>query len=212
MDTEKSPEVWDRLSNESGRAYEAFKVYMYMSPAERTVVGAWRLWTENPEAARPSPFFEGWAREYAWSERARAHDHHIELIRERGMEKAIEEEAEFQARQVEQMRFRYNELMSTLYMRAIEWLEDSEWTRSNLRSGDVIKIVSLYQEEKKMAQVEPASLSAEGDWEEDEEGNLAEDAESAEILARVRAAAEARRAAGDDSEPEEGLPGEDGQN
>jgi hypothetical protein len=201
MDTKRSPEVWDRLSNESGRAYEAFKVYMYMSPAQRSVVGAWREWTENPEAARPSPFFEEWGREHAWSERARAHDAHIERLRRRGMEKAIEAEAEFQARQVEQMRFRYNELMSVAYTRAIEWLEDSEWAKSNLRSGDVVKIIALHQEEKKFAQVE--TPTAEGDWEEDSEE--AEDAESAEILARVEAAAEARRAAGDDSEPEEDL-------
>jgi hypothetical protein len=57
MDTKKSPEVWHRLSNETGRAHEAFKVYMFMNPAERSVVGAWREWTENPEAARPSPMF-----------------------------------------------------------------------------------------------------------------------------------------------------------
>ena len=43
MDTEESrQELWHRLDNESGRAYEAFKVYMYMSPAERTVTAAWR--------------------------------------------------------------------------------------------------------------------------------------------------------------------------
>jgi hypothetical protein len=197
----KSPEIWDQLTHESARAFQAFKIYMYMNPAERSVARTWREWTDNPEAKRPSPFFEEWAREYAWSERARAHDAHIERIRRRAMEKAIAEEAEFQARQVEQMRFRYSELMSVLYARAIEWLEDSEWAKSNLRSGDVVKIVSLYQEEKKLAGVEP--VSAEGDWEEVEEGDEAEDAESAEILARVEAAAEARRAAGDDSEPEE---------
>jgi hypothetical protein len=54
MDTKRSPEVWDRLTNESGRAYEAFKVYMFMSPAERSLAGAWREWTENPKAA-PAP-------------------------------------------------------------------------------------------------------------------------------------------------------------
>src|SRR5215212_10436096 len=54
MDTKNSPEVWDRLTNESGRAYEAFKVYMYLPPAERTVTAAWRRWTENPETA-PAP-------------------------------------------------------------------------------------------------------------------------------------------------------------
>jgi len=59
MDTNKSPEIWDQLTNESGRAYEAFKIFMFMSPAERTVARTWREWTDNPEANRPSPFFEG---------------------------------------------------------------------------------------------------------------------------------------------------------
>jgi hypothetical protein len=95
-DRESREQLWDRLSNESGRAYEAFKVYLYLPPADRTIVGAWREWTGNPEAARPSPFFKRWARDYAWSERA--HDHHLEVIRERGMEEAVKEEAKKQAR------------------------------------------------------------------------------------------------------------------
>ena len=165
MDTEESrQELWHRLDNESGRAYEAFKVYMYMSPAERTVTAAWREWTENPEAARPSPFFEGWAREYAWSDRVRAHDHHIELIRERGMEKAIEEEAEFQASQVEQMRFRYQEMLSVFYERAMSWLEDSEGWQT-MRPMDVINIVRLHGEAMDRLG-EPEAAAPEADWEE----------------------------------------------
>ena len=72
MDTENSPELWHQLSNETPRSYEAFKVFMYLPPSERSVAETWRRWTGNPEAARPSPFFEGWAREHAWSERAPA--------------------------------------------------------------------------------------------------------------------------------------------
>ena len=87
MDTKRSPELWDKLESESSRAFEAFKLFMYLPPAERSVAGAWREWTDNPEAGRPSPFFEGWAREYAWPERARAYDAHIERIRRRGMER-----------------------------------------------------------------------------------------------------------------------------
>jgi hypothetical protein len=82
MDTTKrSPELWDKLESESSRAFEAFKLFMYLPPAERSVSGAWREWTDNPEAGRPSPFFEGWAREHAWPERAQAYDSHIERIR-----------------------------------------------------------------------------------------------------------------------------------
>ena len=62
MDTEESREqLWHRLGNESARAYEAFKVYMFLPPAERTVVGAWREWTGNSAARREPPFFRGWS-------------------------------------------------------------------------------------------------------------------------------------------------------
>jgi hypothetical protein len=170
MDTERSPEVWDRLSNESGRAYEAFKVYMYLPPAQRTVTAAWRRWTENPEAVRPSPFFEEWAREYAWPERARTHDHHLELIRRRGMEKAIEEEAEKQAREVEKTRYRYNELMTLGYERAVEWLEDAQ--PSDLRGQDVLKIIGLHMDAVKAFGVDEPR--AEDDWTEEDEAAIAD--------------------------------------
>jgi len=177
-------ELWHQLDNESDRAYAAFRTFMLLPPAERSAVGAWREWTENPEAARPSPFFEGWAREYAWSDRARAHDHHIELIRERGMEKAIEEEAEFQARQTEQVRFRYQEMLSGLYERAMQWIEDSEWTRGDLRASDVVKIVALHAEAMDKL-VDTGVQGAEADWDEEED-----DAIGRQIVAEVDAEAE----------------------
>jgi hypothetical protein len=105
-------ELWHQLDNESDRAHEAFRTFMYLPPAERSVVRAWREWSANPDAKREPPYFAGWARDFAWSDRARAHDHHIEVIRESGMEEAIREEAARQARQVEQVRGRFNELMA----------------------------------------------------------------------------------------------------
>ncbi len=172
MDTKRSPEVWDRLSNESGRAYEAFKLYMYMSPAERTVVRAWREWTGNPEAGRPSPFFEGWARDHAWSERARAHDHHLELIRERAMEEAIKEEAANQARQAERVRGRFYELMAITYERAITYLEDDSIVEQ-MRPADVVQILRVHLETiQKLG--DPASQAADSivDLSEDEQREL----------------------------------------
>src|SRR5215211_7395559 len=144
MDTRKSPEVWDRLSNESGRAHEAFKVYMYMSPAERSVVRAWREWTGNPEAARPSPFFEGWARENAWPARAGAHDHHLELVRRRGMEKAIELAAEEQARQAERTRNHLSELMAVGYLKTMDFLEQMD--PADMRFSEAVQVARLHIE------------------------------------------------------------------
>ncbi len=175
MDTKRSPEVWHRLTNESGRAYEAFKVYMYLPPAERSVAETWRRWTGSPEAARPSPFFEGWARDYAWSERARAHDHHLEVIRESGMEEAIREEAARQARQVEQRRLRYNELMAMAYERAMEFLESEDFLK-HLRPSDVVNILKLHLEDQHKLGAANAGPDSSGanmvDWSEDEQREL----------------------------------------
>ena len=143
-----------------------------MSPAERSVVGAWREWTENPEAARPSPFFEGWAREHAWPERARAHDHHLELIRERGMEKAIEEEAAQQARQAERVRGRFYELMAITYERAITYLEDDSFVEQ-LRPADVVQILRLHLETiQKLGDTASHAPDSGVDWSEDEQREL----------------------------------------
>jgi hypothetical protein len=171
MDTKKSPEVWDQLTNESGRAYEAFNGFMFMSPAERSLVGAWRLWTENPGAARSSPFFEGWSRDHAWPEHARAHDAHIEHIRRRGMEKAIEEEAAKQARQVERVRGRFHKLLAVTYEKAIEYLEEDDFA-TQLRPADVVQILKLHLETVHKlgdSQSEAAGGSATVDWSEDEQ-------------------------------------------
>jgi hypothetical protein len=172
MDTRRSPEVWHRLSNESGRAYEAFKVYMFMSPAERSLAGAWREWTGNREAVRPSPFFKEWAREYAWPERARAHDAHIEGIRRRGMEEAIEEEAAKQARQVERVRGRFYELMAITYERALTYLEDDSFVEQ-LRPADVVQILKLHLETT-LKLGDPTSEASDSvvDWSEDEQREL----------------------------------------
>jgi hypothetical protein len=169
MDARESREqLWDRLSNESGRAYEAFKVYMFMSPAERSVVGAWREWTGNPEAARPSPFFKEWAREYAWPERARAHDHHLEVIRESGMEEAVKEEAKKQAKQVEHLHWRYQELMTLGYERAVEYLESAEFVK-HMRPADVVALIKLHFEGvQKLGQPQDAAQESGVDLSEDE--------------------------------------------
>jgi hypothetical protein len=82
----------------------------------------------------------------------------------------------------------------------VEWLEDSEWANSNLRSSDVIKIIALHLEaEHKLAEAQGVS-EIEGDWEEDEV-----DEGSSSLVAEVEREAEIRRLAQDEPEPEEDL-------
>jgi hypothetical protein len=165
-------ELWHQLDNESDRAHEAFRLFMVLPPAERSVVRAWREWSANPEAKREPPYFAGWARDYAWSDRARVHDHHIEVIRESGMEDAIREEAARQARQVEQVRGRFNELMAITYERAIEYMEDDSFGEQ-LRPADVVQILKLHLETTlKLDNPTSEAPDSEVDWSEDEQREL----------------------------------------
>jgi hypothetical protein len=141
-------ELWHQLDNESDRAHDAFKCYMLLPPAERTLINAWRKWSGNPDVKREPPYFAGWARDHAWSDRARAHDHHLEVIRERGMEAAIEQEAAEQARQVERVRNRYNEILARTYDDVISYLESGQFVE-NLRPSDVINVMKVYFEATK---------------------------------------------------------------
>ena len=138
-------ELWHQLDNESDRAHDAFKCYMLLPPADRSLRAAWREWTGNMDAKREPPYFAGWAKDYAWGDRARARDHHLEVIRERGMEAAIEQEAAEQARQAERVRGRFNEILARTYLEAIEYMESGQFVE-DMRPSDVISITKIYFE------------------------------------------------------------------
>jgi hypothetical protein len=167
-------ELWHRLDNESDRAHEAFKVYMCLPPANRSMVQAWRAWTGSPEAKREPPFFRSWYHSHAWSERARARDHHIELLREEGQEEAIREEAARQAQQVEKVRARFNELMAMAYERSIEYLESDDFVEQ-LRPSDVVQILKIHLETTHKlggSETDTPGGAAAVDWTEDEQREL----------------------------------------
>ena len=166
MDTEKR-ELWDQLSNESERAYRAFQTFLRLPSNNRTVIGAYRNHVSNPTAHKVSDTWARWSRDFAWAERASAYDAYLESLRREAYERAIQEVAERQAREVEKMRGRYNELLAVAYHRAMECLEDDFWVRDNLRASDVLKIAGLHMDYLKAFDTEPESGDL-GDWEEDD--------------------------------------------
>ena len=90
------------------------------------------------------------------------------------MEKAIEEAAAQQARQVERARGRFYELMAITYEKAIEYLEEEDFV-TQLRPADVMQILKLHLETvHKLGDSEPdaAGGSATVDWSEDEQRAL----------------------------------------
>jgi hypothetical protein len=176
-------ELWHQLDNEPTRAYGAFKTFKMLGPRERTIAEAWRRYSENPDAESPPDYMYEWSKSFAWTERAIAWDHHLEIIREQAADQAIAEEAALQATEVEKTRNRFRELMTLGYTRAIEWLEDSEWTRGNLRSGDVIKIIELHLKALESESAAPEQVQVEGDWNEED----VEDPELARIVGIVDA-------------------------
>jgi hypothetical protein len=166
MDTEKR-ELWDQLSNESERAHRAFQTFLSLPSNERTVIGAYRSHVGNAEAAKPSDTWARWSRDFAWAERASAYDAYLESLRREAYERVIEEEAERQAREVEKVRGRMNELLTVAYHRAMECLEDEDWVRDNLRSSDVMRIIGLHMDYVKTFEVDRESTD-EDDWSEED--------------------------------------------
>src|SRR5215213_6893507 len=168
MDTQKR-ELWDRLENEPERAYCAFERFLSLPSGDRTLLEAYRQHVGNPDAAKPSDTWHGWSSSFAWRERVAAYDDHLASVRRRAYERAVAEEAERQAREVERARGRYNELMTLSYVRAMEWLEDAQ--ASDLRAQDVIKIIGLHMDAVKTFEVDQES-TREGSWTEEDEAEV----------------------------------------
>jgi hypothetical protein len=206
MDTEQR-ELWDRLTTESERAYRAFESFLGRPSGERTLLGAYRLHVGNPDAVKPSDTWSRWSSEFAWRERAAAYDDHMANKRREAYERGVEEEAERQGALAERTRGRMFELLTLSYDAAISWLEDSEWSKDNLRSGDVLKIIALHLDvAEKFGALKAEEEMAPGDWDESKlEKDAKGDAEVDRILADARALRERRRAEGHVDEPEEDL-------
>lgn len=88
------------------------------------------------------------------------------------MEKAIEEEADKQARQAERVRGRFYELMAITYERAIEYLEDDSFVEQ-LRPADVVQILRVHLGTiQKLGDTSSQTPDSGVDWSEDEQREL----------------------------------------
>lgn len=71
---------WERQPGETTKAWEAFKTFRDMPPADRSVLGAYKLSAESAEKARKGPItaaphgWKDWAIENDWKQRAAAYD------------------------------------------------------------------------------------------------------------------------------------------
>jgi hypothetical protein len=192
MDTEKSngtKELWERLENEPERAYRAFESFLTLPSRERTLLGAYRVHVGNPLAAKPSDTWSRWSGEFAWRERAAAHDRHMDSIRREGVEEALKSEAKRHATLVERMRYETQEELTALHAGLTEYLDNLDWNQANIRMQDVIQIVKLKLDATmRFEEANPQREEPEGsgvDWSLDEKEFV--DGVVAEILAEEEA-------------------------
>lgn len=75
---EATTDPWERQPGESAKAYQAFKAYRDMPPAERSVR---KSGGDSKGTARERRFL-GWSSEFRWVERAAAWDGHLDRIRQ----------------------------------------------------------------------------------------------------------------------------------
>lgn len=87
-------EIWERLPNESSKAYAAFCIYRDLG-FERSLDKALAVANKKPTNRR---HWARWMEKYKWVERAQAYDDYIEQKKRKEQEKAILEMAERHAR------------------------------------------------------------------------------------------------------------------
>ncbi len=144
----------------------------YLPNAGRTLIEAYRQHVGNPDAAKPSDTWSRWSSEFAWRERAAAYDAHIDRLREKSMEKAVQREAEERARQVERISGRFNELMTIAYEKVIDYLESDDFLQQ-MRPQDAINILKLHLEvTQKLGDTNTQAPDSGVDWSEDEQREL----------------------------------------
>jgi len=85
----EQPQPWDRLEDETPRAYAAFCVFRDLGP-DRKVCEAVRI---HYSGKRCRSIVDQWAKAYGWDERVRAYDQHQQRAREEAAAAAAAAEA-----------------------------------------------------------------------------------------------------------------------
>lgn len=80
-------DIWEKLENESDRAYQAFTIYRNMNK-ERTLDGAWEIFSSD---LRDTSYdtFRAYSTKFQWAKRARAWDAHVLSLESEASEKEL---------------------------------------------------------------------------------------------------------------------------
>lgn len=112
---------WERLPDETDRAWAAFCVYRDMGPETRSYNRAYQQRYAKPEGAQAPAFFRRWGAQQSWVERARAWDHHLDEVNRR----AQEEDAR-------KWRQRRRDLLGAYFAKLAQALDAAVWVETVL--------------------------------------------------------------------------------
>ena len=77
-------EAGGMLPAETSKAFAAYNAYAELPPGERTLIGAYRRYSERPDAKSVPGQFAHWSKVHHWPARARQEDlEHARVLRER---------------------------------------------------------------------------------------------------------------------------------
>lgn len=140
--------AWDRLPEETDRAYVAFCAYRDQGPL-RTKIGTYREMYGRPDAKKLPAFFRDWSRLYVWDDRADVWDRYVAHRQQEALVTSLVHETEAravlhirQARKMQEIAFRALALKdpTEMTMRDIrEWIETSQ-KLERLAAGEATEI------------------------------------------------------------------------
>lgn len=115
---------WERRPDETSQAFEAFRAYLELPAAERTVEAGWVVVKRGQNRGVPGYAWK-WAATHQWVERARAFDAHMFRIEQEEKERVARRNAsKWEQRREEQRELEYK-LGRALQLRASRVLEDA---------------------------------------------------------------------------------------
>ena len=70
--------AWHRKEDETPKAYSAFKIFLELSPKDRSVSEAWRRYAKKTKKdGNYNHFFDRWFRKHEWKERVTAYEEYV---------------------------------------------------------------------------------------------------------------------------------------
>ncbi len=135
-------EIWERLPNESSKAYQAFCIYRDLG-VERSLEKV----AQNRGKPGSKSWLNTWSTKYHWVERAQAYDDYMEQEKRKEQERAILEMVE-----------RHTKEAMALQQKALERLKSLD--SSELSTKDVLSYLLEAMKLERLSRGEPTEVQA----------------------------------------------------